>query len=112
LWVKRCAETESDPSEFEELGPECASEYWVTIADYGTGKPMEADNGVEECLSDRDGSVWVAKGNEVCILGEPVDDGEDDRFATNTRKPLNEIHGDVCPNCTGNFQGLQQSCRV
>jgi hypothetical protein len=46
------------------------------------------------------------------VLGEAVDDSEDDRLAADFGQPFNEVHGDVRPHLGLNLQGLQQLGRL
>jgi hypothetical protein len=46
------------------------------------------------------GGVWMPQVYEVAVLGEPVDDRQDDRLAVDMGKSLHEVHGDISP-CTG-----------
>jgi hypothetical protein len=75
-----------------------AGEDRVAIAHNGARKAMEPDDVVKERPSHGLRGVGVTQGQEVSHLGEPIDDGQDDRLATNPRKAFHEIHGDVTPN--------------
>jgi hypothetical protein len=58
---------------------------------------MDPHDVVEEGSSDRFSGVGVDLCDEVSHLGEAVNDGEDDRFPTDTRKALHKVHGNVTP---------------
>jgi hypothetical protein len=73
---------------------------------------MKSDDAVEEGTSDGRGCVGVAERNKMCILGEAVDDGEDDRLAADLGQPLDEVHGNICPHLGRHLQGLQEPGRL
>lgn len=73
---------------------------------------MEFDNVRKKHTCNRGCGVGVAEGNEVRVLGEAVDDGEDNRLALNLRKALNEIQRDIAPNKRRYRQRLEQTRRV
>ena len=73
---------------------------------------MQPDNVVEERLGDRDGGVGMSKRDEVGVLGEAIDDGEDDGLAADPRKALDEIHSDVSPHRVRNVERLEEPRRV
>jgi hypothetical protein len=50
----------------------------VTVADDGGWEPVEANDALKEGPINGRGGVRMAEGDEVRILGEAVDDGEDD----------------------------------
>jgi hypothetical protein len=78
IWVERRAHVKSDARHLEEIAPHIAHEDRVTVADDESGEPMKANDAVEEGPGDGHGGGRVAKGDEVCVLGETVNDGEDD----------------------------------
>ena len=47
--------------------------------------------------------------NKVAVLAEPINNGEDDGFASRTRQSFNEIHPDVRPNCCWHRQGKKKA---
>lgn len=51
----------------------------------------------------------VAQRDEVCVLGEAVDDGQDDALAIDAGQTLDEVKGDVGPHLGGDLEGLQQA---
>ena len=73
---------------------------------------MQPDNIVEESLGNRDGGVGMSKRDEVGVLGEAIDDGEDDRLTADPRKALDEIHSDVGPHRVRNVERLEEPRRV
>lgn len=56
---------------------------------------MQADNPLKEGAGNRCGGVGVAEVDEVCILGEAVNDGEDDGFLVDLGQAFDEVHRDV-----------------
>jgi hypothetical protein len=52
-----------------------------------------------------------AERNEMGVLGESVDDGEDDRLAAHLGQPFDEVHRDVRPDLGRHLEGLQQPRR-
>ena len=72
---------------------------------------MEPDDVVEEGASDGGSRVGVPKRNKMRVLGEAVNDGEDDGFPANLGQPLDEIHGDVGPDLVRHLQRLEQPSR-
>jgi hypothetical protein len=95
LWVEGCAEAQGYTGELEELLPEGAGVYRITVTDDGAGETMKPHDVVEEGLSDRHGGVGVAEGDEVGVLGESINDDQHHRLATHTWKSLNEVHGNI-----------------
>ena len=70
---------------------------------------MKPDDAVEEGAGYRRRGVGVAERNEVCVLSEAADDGENDRLAADLRQPFNEIHGDIRPYLGRYLQRLKQT---
>lgn len=58
---------------------------------------MEAHYVDEERAGNRCCRVWVPERDEVRVIGESVNDGEDDALAMDFRQPLDEVHGNICP---------------
>ena len=73
---------------------------------------MKPDIAVKEGTSDGRRGVGVAERDEVRVLGEAIDDGEDDRLAADLGQPLDKVHGDVNPHLGWHGQGLQQARRL
>lgn len=80
--------------------------------DDGRWEAVEANDAVEEGPSNRSCCVGVTERNEVGVLGEAVNNGEDDGFVADLGQPLDEVHADVRPHLRRNFQWLQQPCRL
>ena len=78
LGVERCAHAELDARHLEEVAPHVPGEHRVPITNDGRREPVKTDNAVEEGTGDRRRGVGVAERDEVRVLGEAVDDGEDD----------------------------------
>jgi hypothetical protein len=75
---------------------------------------MKADNVGEESLGDGLGEVRVSKQDEVGILAEPVDHGEDDRLASHAREHLDEVTmamSDHTPCDTGRGRSRLAGCK-
>lgn len=89
--MKCRAHVELHTGELEQVEPDVPSEYGITIGDNGRRKSMEVEDFVEECSSDACCGVWVTQWNEVSILGQAVNHGEDDAFAVNLGKAFHEI---------------------
>jgi hypothetical protein len=64
---------------------------------------MEAHNVGEKGLRHGLGSVRVAEGDEVAVLAEAVDDGEDHRLPVDTGQCFHEVEADVRPNDCGDW---------
>jgi hypothetical protein len=109
LRPERRTEAELDAGKCEQLRPKLAGEDRISVAHNRARETVKADDLVEEDSSDGRRSVGVADRDEVSIFGEAVDYGEDDRFSTNTREVLDEVHGDVRPNQTQDVERLQQA---
>jgi hypothetical protein len=58
---------------------------------------MEAHDVGEESVSNGLGGVGVRQGNQMAVLAEAMDDGEDDRLALHLGKRLDEVDADVRP---------------
>lgn len=69
---------------------------------------MKTNDTIKEGTGDGGSRVGVAERKKMRILGESVDDGEDERFAAHLGQPFNEVQGDVRPHLGRNLQGLQQ----
>jgi hypothetical protein len=67
---------------------------------------VKPDDAVEEGAGDGGCRVGVAEHNKMCVLGEAVDDSEDDRLTADFGQPFNEVHGDDRPHLGLNLQGL------
>jgi len=50
--------------------------------------------------------------NKVAVFAEPINNGEDDGFASHARQSFDEIHPDVRPNCCWHRQGKEKACWV
>ena len=70
---------------------------------------METHDAVEESVGDRSRHVRVAEGDEVRVLGEPVDDGEDDRLSVDLGKALDEVHRDIHQHLGRNIERLKKA---
>jgi hypothetical protein len=55
------------------------------------GMPCSRTTSAKERLSHTLRRVWVCEGDEVAILAEPVDHGQDDRLASDARQRLNKV---------------------
>lgn len=73
---------------------------------------MKANNHLKEGTGDRRRRVWVAEGDEVRVLGERVDNGEDDEFPVDLGEALDEVHRDVCPHLGRYHERLQETRRL
>ena len=80
LRVKSRRHEELGAGEAHELGPERGREHRVAVRDNGLRNTMKADD-VAKSLGDGLGGVGVRQRDEVAVLAEAVDDGEDDRLA-------------------------------
>lgn len=69
--------------------------------------PWRRTTSPKNALSHRGRRVRVAQWDEVRILGESINDREDDQFPVNARQTLDEVHGDVLPNCRRHRQWLK-----
>jgi hypothetical protein len=69
---------------------------------------MELNDVVEEDLGDGDGGVQVAQREEVGVLGEMVDHGQDHELSTDAREEPHKVHCDVGPHRTRQLEGLQE----
>jgi hypothetical protein len=88
-------ELKLDTGQCEQLPLKLPSEQRVSVIHYGDGHAMEVHYHVEEGPCDDCDDVGVPDRDEVCILGEAVDDGDDHRLAVGAREPFDEIHGHV-----------------
>jgi hypothetical protein len=70
---------------------------------------MEPHDIFEEGASNGLHGVEEAQGDEMCILGEAIDDGEDDQLPTNARKALNRVHGAIAPHMLRHGQRLLEA---
>ena len=93
----------------KEVKPHMAGKNGVAITDNGVRKTMKVHDVVEEGTSNRRSRVRVPQWNEVGVLGEPVDDGEDDTLAMDLRKGLDEVHRNVRPHTRRHGQRLQET---
>lgn len=66
----------------------------------------------EEGARDRCRRVQVPQGNEVCVFGDPVDDGEDDALAVHLQKTFNKVRRDVKPNLGRDVKWLEKAGQV
>ena len=112
LWVESRTTQELYTSKLEQFLPKAAGEDRVTIAHNRTRKAMKPDDVLEESSSHRLCGVGVTQGDEMSHLGEAVNDGQDDRLATDPREPFHEVHGDVAPNLRWHRQGLEKTSWV
>ena len=94
------AAQELDASQLKQFLPKVFGEDRVTIAHDGARKAMEPDDIVKERPGHGLRGVGMAQGHEVSHLGEPIDDGQNDRLVTHPRKALHEVHGYVTPDMT------------
>jgi hypothetical protein len=106
------AKAELDAGHLEEVVPHVTGEDGVTVVDDGCGEAMWANNAVEEGTGDRGSRVWVTDGDEVCIPGEAVDNGEDHGLPVNLWLRLDEVHRDVSRHLGGHVEGLKKSGRL
>ena len=58
---------------------------------------MQVHNGVEEHACHRVRRVRVTQWNEVTVLEEPIDNGEDHRLDADFEEAFDEVHDDVAP---------------
>jgi hypothetical protein len=89
-----------------------AGEHRVPITDDAAGSPVEVNNGVEEGSRDRGHSVRMGQRNEVCHLGEQVNDREEHRLVIDMRQALDEVRGQAGPHHAGQVQGLKEAGRL
>jgi hypothetical protein len=54
----------------------------------------------------------VPQGDEVSVLGEPVNDHQDDGLAVDARESFHEVHGHVGPDDGWHVEGLKKTRRV
>ena len=73
---------------------------------------METYDAVKESVGDQSRRVRVAEGDEVRVLGEPVDNGEDDGLSVDLGKALDEVHRDIRPHLGRNVERLKKACRL
>ena len=66
----------------------------------------------EEGLCHGLGGGRVAKGDEVAVLAEAVDDGENHRLPTDTGQCFNEVEPNVCPDDSGDWQRHEEAGQV
>jgi hypothetical protein len=97
LRVKGGRHVELRPSEPHELLPERRGKHWIVVRDNGLWNPMEAHDVDEEGMRDGLSGVGVHQGDEMAVLAEAIDDGEDDRLALHLGKRLDEVDADVRP---------------
>jgi hypothetical protein len=81
-------------------------EHWIMVRDDGLRNPMEAHDVGKEGMSDGLGVVGVRQGNEMAVLTDAIDDGEDDHLALHLGKCLDEVDADVSPHSRWNWQWL------
>ena len=72
---------------------------------------MKADDVAEERLGDELGGVGVCQRDEVAVLAEAVDDGENYCLALHPGQCFNEIDAEVGPHTGRNGQWLEQPGR-
>jgi hypothetical protein len=108
LWVKYRGELQLHAHESEEFVPKLASEHRVPIQEDGTGDVVQADDVVEEGLHDGGGGVRMLQGYEVAVLGEPVDDRQDDRLAVDAGESHHEVHGNIGPYTRRHVERLEK----
>jgi hypothetical protein len=80
LWMENQHHVQHGAHKSHELAPERRSEHRVTVGDDGLRNAMEAINVGEESLRHRFRRVRMREGDEVAVLAEPVDGGENDRL--------------------------------
>jgi hypothetical protein len=81
LRMESSSHAERDAGQLEEVMPHIAGEHGVPIAHDRRGEPVQPNDAVEEGAGDRCRRIRVLEGNEMGVLGESLDDGEDDRLA-------------------------------
>jgi len=97
--------------ESHELTPKDGREHRVPVGDDGLRHPVEADDVGEEGLGHGLGGIRMAECDEVAVLAEAVDDGEDDRLPVDLRQRLDEIQPYVGPDHRGHWEGQQETRR-
>ena len=73
---------------------------------------MQANYVVEEGASDGGRRVRVAQWDEMGVLREPVNHGEDNTFTVDLGERLHEVHGDVGLDTGGHRQRLEKAGEV
>jgi hypothetical protein len=113
LRVESGGEVELHACQEEQLTPEIVGEDRIVIRDDGVGNAMQPNHDVEECLRHSCHRIRMTERGEVCGLQEPVDDGEQDRLAVDTREPLDEVHANARLDHRGQLRGRRRpvSCR-
>jgi hypothetical protein len=95
LWMESRCHVQLGAHKLHELAPERRSENQVTVGNDGLRNAMEANNVGEEGMRHRRRRVRVCKGDEVAVLAEPVDDGENDRLLVHPLYHFHEVETDV-----------------
>ena len=106
LWMECRTQAQFYARHLKKITPDMAAEHRVVVAEDRGGKPMEADDVVEESSRDGGGGVGVAERDEVRVFGEAVDHRENDGLAAHLGKALDEVHGDVIPDLRRHLKGL------
>ena len=110
--MERSGHVQLRPHEAHELAPKDGGEDRIVVGDDGLRWTMKTHDVGEERLCHRLDGVRVAEGDEVEVLAEAVDDGEDDRFAVDAGQCFNEVEADIRQDDGRDGQGHEQACRV
>lgn len=86
-----------------------ASEHRIAITGNQVGEAMEPDDGIKKTLSNHSHHVRVALHDEVGVLQEPVDVGQNDTLAMNTQKTLDEDLRNERPHLRWNIKRLEET---
>lgn len=95
--------------EMEKLLPKLANENKVSVGENSGWETMKTDDVGEEHSCRRSRSIWMHQMNKVGIFGETVNDHYYDCLSVETRKPYDEIYGNVLPELRGNRLGLEKA---
>ena len=107
LWMECRTQAQFYARHLKKIAPDMTSEHRVTVAGDRRGKPVEADDTVEEGPGHGRRRVGMTERDEVSILGEAVDHRENDRLAAHLGEALDEVHGDIRPDLRRHLQGLK-----
>lgn len=110
--MESCTQPQLHSSKLEEVLPNVPSKNRVAIADNRSWEAVKSDNAFEESFSHGRRCVRVVECQEVRLLGEHVDDRQNDTFSMNPREALHKIEGDVRPHLRWHVQGLEQPSPV
>lgn len=101
-----------DTRQLEQLRPECDVNTVSWSLTMEQGDVVQMHHLIEEDARHRSHRVGVPQRNEMCKLGEVIDDGEDNQFAAHLGKPLDKVHRDVLPHRSRHRQGLEKTGRM